>query len=173
MLVCISLNITSRIYGSVTNNNGFWIGWLDLLASSCTISPNHNQLQQLTIIDYLSLSPFSFSFYDWLVRASELLMTGGLPPISSSWRQAPWEPRQELFFPKWSIAVIVLMYHPLWREDCLPLMNMLGLSSSVHFTHIACYWKCLPFVLHTSPMSVQALQSRSCLYYISYATTAA
>jgi hypothetical protein len=28
----------------------------------------------------------------------------------------------------------------------------------------------LPFALHTSPLSVQALQSRSCLSYISYAT---
>jgi hypothetical protein len=24
----------SRVYGSVTNNNGFWIGWLDLLPPS-------------------------------------------------------------------------------------------------------------------------------------------
>jgi hypothetical protein len=25
-------------------------------------------------------------------------MTGGLPPISSSWRQAPWDPRPQTFF---------------------------------------------------------------------------
>jgi hypothetical protein len=47
----------------------------------------------------------------------------------------------------------------------LSLMNMFGLSSSVHFTHTACYWTFLPFALHTSPLSVQALQSRSCLSY--------
>jgi hypothetical protein len=47
-------------------------------------------------------------------------------------------------------------------------MNMLGLSSSVHLTHIASYWKFLYFALHTSPLSVQALQSRSCLSYISH-----
>jgi hypothetical protein len=35
--------------------------------------------------------------------------TGGLPPISSSWRQAPWDPRPDLFFPNWTPAVIVLM----------------------------------------------------------------
>jgi hypothetical protein len=28
--------------------------------------------------------------------------------------------------------------------------------------------KILPFVLHTSPLSVQALQSRSCVSYVSY-----
>jgi hypothetical protein len=42
-------NIVSRVYGSVTNNNGFWVGWLDLLTTSFTISFNHNQLQQLKI----------------------------------------------------------------------------------------------------------------------------
>jgi hypothetical protein len=30
----------------VTNNNGFCIGWLDLLTPSCTISRNHNHLQE-------------------------------------------------------------------------------------------------------------------------------
>jgi hypothetical protein len=36
--------ILSRIYGSVTNNNGFWIRLLDLLTTSVTIYLNHNQL---------------------------------------------------------------------------------------------------------------------------------
>jgi hypothetical protein len=31
--------------------------------------------------------------------------------------------------------------------------------------------KIVPFALHTSPLSVQALQRRSCLSYVSYATT--
>jgi hypothetical protein len=39
----------SRVYVSVTNNNGFWIGWLDLLTPSVTISLNRNQLQELTL----------------------------------------------------------------------------------------------------------------------------
>jgi hypothetical protein len=33
--------------------------------------------------------------------------------------------------------------------------------------------KILPLALYTIPLSVQALQSRSCLSYMSYATTAA
>jgi hypothetical protein len=41
--------ILSRVYGSVTNNNGFWIGWLDLLTPSCTVSLNHSQLHEFTI----------------------------------------------------------------------------------------------------------------------------
>jgi hypothetical protein len=50
----------------------------------------------------------------------------------------------------------------------LSVMNMLGLSSSVHFTHIACYRKVFAFALRTSPLSVEALQDISCLSYISY-----
>jgi hypothetical protein len=34
--------------------------------------------------------------------------TGSLPPISSSWRQAPWDPRPEIVF-NWTLAVIGLM----------------------------------------------------------------
>jgi hypothetical protein len=34
--------------------------------------------------------------------------TDGLPPISSSWRQAPWGSRPEIFFFNWTLSVIVL-----------------------------------------------------------------
>jgi hypothetical protein len=37
---------------------GVWIGWLDLLTPSFTISLNYNQLQQLTITDCLRLAQF-------------------------------------------------------------------------------------------------------------------
>jgi hypothetical protein len=45
--------------------------------------------------------------------------------------------------------------------------------SSVHITHLACYWKVCINALYASPLSVQALQSRSCFSYLSDATTAA
>jgi hypothetical protein len=56
------------------------------------------------------------------------------------------------------------------RWVCL-LMNMLGLLSRYisHMYHVIE----IPFAVHTSPLSVQVLHSRSCLSYISYATTAA
>jgi hypothetical protein len=43
--------------------------------------------------------------------------TCGLQPISSSWRQARWDSRPDFVFSNWTLAVIVLMQHPLWRED--------------------------------------------------------
>jgi hypothetical protein len=35
----VSVPVLSRVYGSVTNDDGFWIGWLDLFTAS-----NHNQV---------------------------------------------------------------------------------------------------------------------------------
>jgi hypothetical protein len=35
--------------------------------------------------------------------------TGGLPPISSSWRRAPWESQPEFFSLNWTPALIVLV----------------------------------------------------------------
>jgi hypothetical protein len=64
--------ILSRVYGSVTNNNEFWIGLLDLLTPSFTITLNHNQLQQLIINDCLRLVPVWLDYNcllfscDWL-----------------------------------------------------------------------------------------------------------
>jgi hypothetical protein len=36
----------------------------------------------------------------WATKSQTYFTTGGLPPISSSWRQAPWGPRPEFFFPQ-------------------------------------------------------------------------
>jgi hypothetical protein len=41
-------------------------------------------------------------------QSQSYFTTGGLPPISSTWRQAPWDPRPDFFF-DWTPAVIVLM----------------------------------------------------------------
>jgi hypothetical protein len=45
--------------------------------------------------------------------------------------------------------------------------------SETPLTYSVVILKIIPFTKHTSPLSVQALQSRSCPSYISYATTAA
>jgi hypothetical protein len=51
--------------------------------------------------------------------------SGGLPPISSSWRQAPWDPRPEFLLSKWTLAVIV------WREAESVAYNCCWASSTV------------------------------------------
>jgi hypothetical protein len=60
-------------------------------------------------------------------------MTGGLPPISSSWWQTPWDSRPVFFF-NWTLAVIVLMYHPLWREDAFVVYNCCWPSPAQSFS---------------------------------------
>jgi hypothetical protein len=60
-----------RVRSSVTNNNWFWIGWLDLLTPSFTISLNHNQLEQLTI----NLLPRTRSILILLFRFSHKFWT--------------------------------------------------------------------------------------------------
>jgi hypothetical protein len=88
----------------VTNNTGFRIGWLDLL-TSFTITLNHNQF---TITHNTSAQFWSDLSLFWselwltvteLVQSQSYFTTGGLSPISSSWRQASWESRPVFFFP--------------------------------------------------------------------------
>jgi hypothetical protein len=94
-----------------------------------------------------------------------------LPPISSSCRQAPWHPRPEIFVFNWTLAAIDLTQHSLWREDGF-------VSYEYSWPLVKCTYRkhsiliILPFALYTSPVSVQALQSRSCLSYLAHATTA-
>jgi hypothetical protein len=48
----------SRVRGFMTNNNGFWIGWLELVTPSFTFALNYNHLTQVTINNCLRLLPF-------------------------------------------------------------------------------------------------------------------
>jgi hypothetical protein len=64
---------------------------------------------------YLGGSPFKFRPRYRLSWA--FFSTGGLSTIGSSWRQVPWDLRPVILFSNWTLAVIVLMCHPLWREE--------------------------------------------------------
>jgi hypothetical protein len=80
---CSNCLILSRVYGCVTNNIGFWIGWLDLLTSSFTISLNHNQLQEFAI----NLQPNTSSFTD--EEAPLLILVLRLSPTELRWLLYP------------------------------------------------------------------------------------
>jgi hypothetical protein len=43
------------------------------------------------------------------IQSQTYFTTGGLPPISSSWRQAPWDSRPAILFSNWTLADVVLM----------------------------------------------------------------
>jgi hypothetical protein len=64
--------ILSSVYGCVTDNNGFWIGWLDLLTPSFTISCIHSNLtitqnKCLTRTRCIVVSLCSDLNYGWLL----------------------------------------------------------------------------------------------------------
>jgi hypothetical protein len=104
-------------------------------------------------------------------QSQSYFTTGGLPPISSSWRQAPWDTRPE-FFQLNSCGNSPYAASSLTRRWVCLLWICLDFVKCTYRTY-SMLSKILAFSLHTSPLSVQALQSRSCLSYVSYARTAA
>jgi hypothetical protein len=161
-----SCQLTTQLTRSQAGGNShqppsfLFTGWP--LTENWTLSLT-NQLLHFTSLHSTKLQSKSKSSY---------FTTGGLPLISSSWRQAPWDPWPETFF-RWTLTVIVLKLHPLWWEDRF-------FSYKYAWPFVKCTYhtygrllKILPFALYTSPLSVQALLSRSCLSYVSYVITAA
>jgi hypothetical protein len=74
-----------------------------------------------------------------------------------------------IFFFNWTLTVIVL----LWREDGFASYKYVWPFVKRTYRTYSMLLKILPFALYKSPVLVQALQSRSYLSYVSYATTAA
>jgi hypothetical protein len=64
-------------------------------------------------------------------HSQSYFMTDGLPPISSSWQQAPWDSRP-VIFSNWTLAVIILMKHSLWREYGSVVCNCCWSSQRSH-----------------------------------------
>jgi hypothetical protein len=99
-------------------------------------------------------------------------MAGSLQPISSSWHQVPWDSRPETIF-NWTLAVIVPMKHPLWRENGFVSHEYVWPFVKCTYRTYSMLLKILPFAPYTSPLVVEALRSRPFLSYVFYATTAA
>jgi hypothetical protein len=91
--------------------------------------------------------------------------TGGLPPISSSWRQAHWGSRPEFVFATETLRSVP-MYHLLWREDGFVSYECAWLLSSVRIAHTACYWKF--FLLHYTQALCQYRLYRAAHTYLTY-----
>jgi hypothetical protein len=111
--------------GYFTNNCGFRIRWIDLFNASPVVTAlsYHNFKIAVTITQtIITLSrcnkvfdcwnTFNDVFTDWRIpdesfyeypyltnsQSQSYFTTGNLPPITSSWRQAPWDPRPEFIF---------------------------------------------------------------------------
>jgi hypothetical protein len=80
--------------------------------------------------------------------------TGGLLPVSSSWRQAPWDSRPEIFFQLNPCGHSPYVTSSLWREVGF-------LSYEYAWPFVKCMYHTYSMLLK-SPLSVQALQYMSC-----------
>jgi hypothetical protein len=101
--------------------------------------------------------------------------TRGLPTISSSWRQAPWDSWLE-FFGGW--ATKLFCSHRPYVTSSLMSGEVCLLWMGFTFVEWTCstytmLLKILPCALYASALLVQALQSWSCLSYSSYTITGA
>jgi hypothetical protein len=81
--------------------------------------------------------------------------------------------QREFIFFNWTLAVIALVQHPLLREDGFASYEHVWAFVKCTYRTYSMLLKILSCAIYTSPLSVQALQSRLCLSYVSYATTAA
>jgi hypothetical protein len=98
----------------------------------------------------------SKSFYDWRFTAHQFFLA------SSSLRPTT---RDDF---KWTLAVKVLMQHPLWREDGSPSYEYIWPFVKCTFRTYSMLLKNIPVALYTNPLSVQDFQSRSCSSYLCY-----
>jgi hypothetical protein len=99
--------------------------------------------------------------YDWRLTTNHFIWVPSLLKLMTS-----------LFFFNWTLEVIVLMQHPLWQDGFVSY-EYACFSLSVRIAQYGMLLKIFPFALCRSPLSVRALQSRSCLSYVSYANTEA
>jgi hypothetical protein len=98
--------------------------------------------------------------------------TGGLPPINSSWSRASWDPRPKIFFQLNSCGNSSYVTSSLTRR-CVCLVWICLASRQVYISHIKHVIEYFSFCTTQVLCQYRLLQSRLCLTYISYATTAA
>jgi hypothetical protein len=116
--------------------------------------------------------PFCFLSFNTILVMARARVTLRLTVYRHSVRFAPSALRLSTRY--WTLAVIVLM------QQTSFLNRGWGCFLWIGFVFVKCTYrtysmllKILPCALYTSLLSVQALQSRSCLSYLSYATTTA
>jgi hypothetical protein len=85
---------------------------------------------------------------------SMLLYDGRFTANQFALASSPLRPTTRGVFSDWTLAVTELLCDIISDERIgLALMNMPGLSSSVHFAHIACYWNSSFCTTHKSSVS--------------------
>jgi hypothetical protein len=104
--LCLQGRRISRENEPARNKDQQWCYFTVWSCQSPAQSPNWEDT-------HFRLSVNVYLIFDWTQSQSQrYFTTGGLPPISSSWWQ-PLQTQTTNFFFNWTLAVIVLMLHPL------------------------------------------------------------
>jgi hypothetical protein len=158
-------NIPQRNSLSTVNSN-YWVpGWRPF-HTNFVVFPSHADFQlnsithkpatscHFTQLNYTAKSK-SKLLYDWRFTANQFVFASS--PLRVMTRE---------YFFNLTLAVIVRMYHPFWQEDGF-------VSYAYAWPFVRCTYRIYRMLLKILPLSVQALQSRSWLSYVSYATMVA
>jgi hypothetical protein len=160
----IKTYILSRVRGSVTNNNGFWIWWLDLsvlLLQLQSIIIAHNQwLSKTCSVPYWTTSVFSSTVTD-LVLIYE--------SVTSSASVVRWLILHRWTL-KWTIEPISELSYD-WTKRFHELTNELSFITrgepkrDHHLEMFVCYYLCLAtFYSATEVLPLLTALSRECVY---------
>jgi hypothetical protein len=155
----------------VTNNNGFWIGWLDLLA----LLYKHNQLQQLTINDCPRLAPFLTGLRVSSLPLTTVLRMNNWTPlcrmIELSWNELTSR-RPEYRSPPRTVRIIPFFrFHETCLQNCCPAMNY---SMSIRCSGNVCLARCWLAVDLRSGSTIPAvrrhvtIENTHCMYSYVY-----
>jgi hypothetical protein len=98
------------------------------------------------------------------LRVKSYFATGDLPPISSSWRQASSDSQPEFSFASDTYGHSPYVTSSVTRGWGCLLWIFLAFVKGTYRT-CSMLLNILPFAQYISPLSVHALQSRSCLFY--------
>jgi hypothetical protein len=155
---------------------------LQLLCSCCYCSANIPQLNccynSLTLrLAAISHQPFSLLLTGWLTAdscsKSKLLYDWQFTTNQFILVSSPLRLKPRIFFFNWTLCS-----NSPYVTSSLTRRWVVSYEYAWHFFKCKFHTYCMllksfPFALHTSPLSVQALQSRSCVSYLFYAITAA
>jgi hypothetical protein len=86
----------------------FWLLWPKVGSHGYfKLRASHQRSSRIAQYKLLNWNIFP---WNWKVKSQirSYFTTGRLPPISSSWRQAPWDSRPAIFF-DWTLVFLVLM----------------------------------------------------------------
>jgi hypothetical protein len=156
------LRILSRAYGSVTNNNGFWVRWLDLLTPSSTTTLNRNKF----IITHNTPSAQFWSDLFWSeprVTWTTTVFSSSLSPNVFSWILSSTETNWvQSYFTNESLLKSKSESHCDWR----PVSQSVSLSVEPHLGLMTRYLLLFDSYVQVFCRAPSLTRGRVCLLYM-------